>query len=251
MLTSAENIDQYILESFREQIGEEITVTTLQGRFTIKVISVDNYRIVGRQDINVGSGIASSEIVFSVSDLTAREKISRMGSEDRDSVALVKGIMAYDSQAYGHARRFFETLGEPLAEGLLAEVDKKVNAETEQAACDNLRLLLSSVGIDVTVEFDMKSWRNALNDVSIDIKDFSKVTRLIDIYMSEYGETDFVKSAAPVFAHLKWLLERNLGPQKQSSFEKPLDVKLHRSDLDLGWRKNHRNKQLLFNNELE
>ena len=250
MLTIAGNIDQYILESFREQIGQEIVVNTAQGRFTVVVITVDNYRIVGRQDINVGSGVASSEIIFSVGDLSPREKMSRMGS-DNESVALVKGIMAYDSRAYGYAIKFFESLGGPLAEGLVAQVDIRVKAEIEQAACDNLRLLLSNVGVDVTSEFDVVVWKDALGDASIDAEDINKVTRLIELYMSEYGDTDFAKSAASVVNDLNWMVERRSKASARSSFmtedESPVDksININKPDLDLGWRKNSQKKQLM------
>ncbi len=254
ILNDADNIDQHIIESFDAQIGEEITVSTLQGRFTVVITAVDNYRIVGRQDINVGSGVASSEIVFNVSDLTPREKISRMGDDDVASVALVKGIMAYESRAYGYARRFFETLDEPLAGGLLRQVDMQVNAEIEQAACDNLRLLLSIAGVDVPALFDLVSWRNALGDTIVDNKDINKITRLIDAYTSEYGDTDFVKLAKPIIIALKRLLEHNYEVEKNSFLmqdDEPLvddSIKIKRSDLDLGWRNPRRENRLLDDN---
>ena len=205
MLTQAENINQYILDSFREQIGKEVVVSTGQGRLTLVITAVDDYRIVGRQDINVGSGIASSEVVFSISDLTPREKILRMGSDDISSVALVKGIMAYQSEAYSHARRFFETVGEPLSSGLLAQIDKQIKDTVEQEACDNLRIVLSCVGIDVPAEFDVLIWKNILGSVTVDSEDVDRVARAIEVYMSEYGNTDFAVSASPLLDELKWI----------------------------------------------
>lgn len=251
LLSKAGNIDQYIIDSFEEQIGEEVIVNTIQGRLGVVIVDVDDYRIVGRQDIVVGRGVASSEIVFNISDLTPREKMLRMDSADPEVVALVKGIMAYNSRAYGHARRFFEEINVLLSTGLLKQVDLQINAETEQLACDNLRFLLGSVGVDVPVTFDIDVWEDALGDAVINSKDIDKTIRLLDVYMSEYADTEFIKSAATVITELKRMLKSSYESSKYSSFVTEKDasdsININSPDLDLGWRKNRRKKQLLDN----
>ncbi|MCK5528664.1 MAG: hypothetical protein KAI74_03190, partial [Kiritimatiellae bacterium] len=255
ILVEARDIDMAILSSFKEQVGQNVQVNTLQGSYNLVIVDVDNFRVVGRQDINVGSGIASSEIIFRVSDLTQRDKMARMGSEDMKSVALVKGIMAYHSRAYGHASRLFDTLGDPLAKGLLMEVEKQINAAVEQAACDNLRLVLSSLGVDVTAVYSEEGWRRSLGQASFNKDDIKNAQRLLDAYINEYGDTAFASEAAAIIKDLKWmikhkskrLLRSRIVTDDISADDEP--VKLDKKDLDLGWRKSRRTQRLLMENE--
>ena len=251
ILIEARNIDQYILASFKDQVGQNIQVNTLQGSYNLVIVDVDNFRVVGRQDINVGSGIASSEIIFRVADLTQRDKMSRMGSEDVKAVALVKGIMAYNSRAYGHAYRLFDTLDEPLAKGLLMAVESQVDTTSEQAACANLRLVLSSVGVDVTATYSKDSWRRTLRQASFSKDDIKNAKRLLDAYMTEYGDTAFASEAAPIIKDLRWMIQHKSKKRPRSKFvdddhNADPPAKLDKKDLDLGWRKSRRVQRLLM-----
>ncbi len=56
--------------------------------------------------LSVGRG-GISTINIGVEDLSDYERLQRMGDDSQYEVALVKGIMAFQSQAYSHAEKYF------------------------------------------------------------------------------------------------------------------------------------------------
>jgi hypothetical protein len=172
--------------------------------------------------------------------------LGHVAADDKEAVALVKGIMAYESNAYGYARRFFEKISEPLSSGLLAQIDKQIKDKIEQAACDNLRVVISCVGVDVPDEFDVYTWQSALDGAIVDSSDINRVVRAIDVYMSEYGTTDFAASAMPVIDELKSILENENKPTRRRSFGNDEVRSIKKQDVNLGWRNKRPRKPLVF-----
>jgi hypothetical protein len=121
VLQKAAAIDETIVNSFREQYGETIDVYLKSGMRTLTIRDVVGDRVKCRQQLSVGHG-AVSIITIGVDDLSDYERLRRMGDDSQYDVALVKGIMAFQSSAYVHAEKYFSKTHPLLAKYLLAKI---------------------------------------------------------------------------------------------------------------------------------
>jgi hypothetical protein len=128
VLKKADAIDARILDSFRDQYGETIDVYLRSGMRTLTIRDVVGEKVKCRQQLSVGHG-AVSMINIGVSDLSDYERLRRMGDDSLHEVALVKGIMAFQSNAYSHAEKYFSKTHPLLAKYLLAKIRGEVNAD--------------------------------------------------------------------------------------------------------------------------
>ena len=121
VLDKALNINEKIIKSFESQYGETIDVYLERGMRTLTIRGVSGDYIECRQTLSVGHG-AVSTINISVDDLSDYERLRRMGDDSQYDVALVKGIMAFQSNAYSHAEKYFNMTHPLLAKYLLARL---------------------------------------------------------------------------------------------------------------------------------
>jgi len=121
VLTKASEIDERIMDSFRDQRGETIDVQLMTGTRSLTIGAVVGDRVSCRQMLSVGRG-AMSTIQVGVVDLSPRERLQRMGPDELPEVALAKGIMAFQSRAYTHAEKYFGMTHPLLAEELLSRL---------------------------------------------------------------------------------------------------------------------------------
>jgi len=106
VLKKASGMNEKIIESFASQYGETLDVYLVRGMRTLKIGSVSGDRVECRQMINVGYGGVST-IKIGIENLSDYERLQRMGDDSQYEVALVKGIMAFQSHAYSHAEKYF------------------------------------------------------------------------------------------------------------------------------------------------
>jgi hypothetical protein len=121
VLVKASKINEKILQSFKSQYGETIDVYLEKGMRTLTIRGISGDCIECRQMLAVGHG-AVSTINISVDDLSDYERLRRMGDDTQYDVALVKGIMAFQSNAYSHAEKYFNMTHPLLAGYLLARM---------------------------------------------------------------------------------------------------------------------------------
>lgn len=116
LLDDARKCEASVLASFRPQVGKEITVRLQQGTVEGRVLSVDDQSVSFERKI---SELATAPLSFGLDDLALRERLARMGNDTSNGALLLKGLLAAQSQAHDHARRYFEQvppcLGERLA----------------------------------------------------------------------------------------------------------------------------------------
>ena len=128
LLEKTKLIDGRILDSVRLQKGQTVTFEMVQGSRNLLVVDVVGDRIVCKELMSIGSGLASTEVTFGLEDLSQRERLQRMGSDSVPQVVLVKGLMAFRAKAYEHARRYFDAMGTVLAPVLIECVNKAEEA---------------------------------------------------------------------------------------------------------------------------
>lgn len=122
-LDAALKVDEKILRSFELEKGKEITVALASGATRVRIESVSGGKVSAQERRNVGSAGAGRGIVFSVSDLSARERMQRMGADDEPSVALLKGMSSWSAKMYPTARKYFEMTDPMIAGRLVAKVE--------------------------------------------------------------------------------------------------------------------------------
>ena len=121
VLTKTVGINQKILNSFRKQIGRTLNVQLKSGIKTVLIESVDDEMVECKYSLGTGK-MSPVTIQFSITDLSSRERLSRMGSDSLPEVALAKGLMALESKAYFLAKKYFAKTHPFLAERLLEEL---------------------------------------------------------------------------------------------------------------------------------
>ncbi|MDD4870472.1 MAG: hypothetical protein PHR77_07915, partial [Kiritimatiellae bacterium] len=200
LLESAIAIDNKILDSFSGQVGQEITVSLNNGPMTLTVSGVSGGRVNGVQQL-AARGAASRQVDFDVSSLTPGEKLKRMGQDSLPEVALVKGLMALSSKAYGHAKRYFGAVNTVLGEKLIAVTDESEKKLADEDAERALALLLRSLGYNVG-PFDKDAWLKIVTEKAIPLPQQRKVADMIEKYRRDYSNTRFVKEAEAILGAL-------------------------------------------------
>lgn len=110
-----------IMESFREQKGQQIKVTLNSGQIDFVVSDVRDDKVIGIHKRPAGGSIASVGLSLGITDLAPSEKIKRMsGTGDSPSASLAKGLLASSSRAYPLARTYFAKTHPLLSRRLLA-----------------------------------------------------------------------------------------------------------------------------------
>lgn len=120
-LLAAARLDDRILSSFEDQIGEDVAVHLSSGKKTVHIKSVSDGYVQGELPVRP-EGVVDLPIRFAVSDLYITERLRRMGDDGDPEVALVKGMMALDAGALSRAAEFFDRTDPLLAGRLLVHV---------------------------------------------------------------------------------------------------------------------------------
>ncbi len=226
LLDRAAKIDERILDSFRRQMGQEITVFLTDDKKNVVIKKITNNKVYGTEMKRFGmAGLGSTSIpvVFSVSDLAPRERLQRMGSDELTEVALMKGVMALNSKAYEYAKKYFKMTGTVLAERLIAhaggEEQQILDSEAERA----LVIILASAGVSVGA-YDVEAWLDAIAEKEFTAGEVKKVSLQTSIYREKYGKTEFIAKADDVLSALEELsvIERD----REETADKQSDVVL-------------------------
>ena len=201
VLDGAARMDERILESFRSLKGESVTIHTTSGVMTFVVTDVRDDQILGAEQFEVAGTQVAREHSVELAELSARERLLRMGTDDLPDVALVKGLMAYNLSALDYARKYFAATHPLLSERLLAYVDaaetKTVEGEAEKA----LVRVLQSLGIPAT-SYDQDACVGMVGSREFTLEERAAARQAVLEYKAAHGKTSFAKQAEPVLAAL-------------------------------------------------
>jgi len=184
--------ERAILRTFGDAVGKQLTVDLVTGRRTVTVRGVQGDSVVGVEELPGGRG--TREVRFGLDELSAREKLMRLGTGESPSTALVKGLMALRSNAYSHARRYFKKTDCILTERLLLRVTDLEEDIDDAAARDALRDLLYELGIPLG-DYDHAQWLAAVRKKGALGE---KAIPAIEAYHRRYGRTQFARGAEAI-----------------------------------------------------
>jgi len=119
VVDGALTIDRRILESLKLQTGQTVTLQFTAGPKEVVIERVADGQVYCKHIIDRSRSITSA-FAFPVAELSARERLSRMGRDSNYSVALAKGLMALASGANDYARNYLG-MTHPLIAARLSE----------------------------------------------------------------------------------------------------------------------------------
>ena len=204
LLSKASKTEQRILNSFRADQGQEITVLLAKGSETLLIGEVQDNHVKAERKIVIGEkGHVSRPKTIRVSDLALAEKQRRLGSDDLPEVALMQGLLMVREGDFGAAASFFAKTGPLLADPLVAGLNDKTNLQMEVRARETLFTLMRRMQIDIPEELpSCEVCLDAITKRSFSLKDEQVVTKAVEIYLSKYGHTKFAKEYEPVLVRL-------------------------------------------------
>ncbi len=200
VLQGAMRVDERILQSFDNQRGQMVDVQFASGVKRVAIDSVAGGRVTCKHFIS-SERYVHSVISFGVADLSARERLLRMGADAEQDVALAKGIMAYESKAFDHARKYFAMTHPALADRLCAGLEQASADRAETDARQALGALLASFGYGVGA-YDHDVWLSTVRGRPIDPALKARVDESIVAYVRAHGATRFASEAGDIVAAL-------------------------------------------------
>jgi serine/threonine protein kinase len=146
-LTAALNSDAMIMESYRPQIGQTITVTRGKGdKITFELQRVDPKALYGEQSFANGARIGLS---IPGGDILLAEKFQRLGTEESSDVCLAKGLLVCDAGQFGRAAELFSKVKAPLGPALVKVAGGVEARRMDELAAGAAVRLLKQLGINV------------------------------------------------------------------------------------------------------
>ncbi len=191
-----------IPDSFAAQRGREISVELRTRKLTLVVSGVAEGKVTGRQKM----GTITLPVVFELTDLSPREKLLRLGSDEDPGVPLVKGLIALEFKAYPQARKYFEKVPPVLSQRLLEQVAKREGQMSSGEAEEALSRLMQSTGLPGGT-FDANAWLAAIRAKTLTREEGTRLAEAVRKYRLTYSGTEFAQTAADVLTALEKLAE--------------------------------------------
>ncbi|NLB54500.1 MAG: serine/threonine protein kinase [Lentisphaerae bacterium] len=209
LISQANQTENEFIESFKKQIGSEVTVTLKSGKSQMIIAEVHGDIIVANRIMRTKSGLVSGKMSFSFEELELEEKLTRMGTENTPGQALAKGIAVLKSSGdLNRAMTYFEIVGEPLLPFLYDRIKDsqtdKLNADAEKyflTLCNYLK-------IDLNVARDPDSLLRHLSSRSYNYSELDTLKKFVVLIRSKYSDTDLVKRYQKVIDKLDSLSNR-------------------------------------------
>ncbi|MBA4387837.1 MAG: hypothetical protein C0404_07640 [Verrucomicrobia bacterium] len=194
VLSDAANMDRKIMESFKVHKGEEVAVAMAQGQRKYTIIEVRDGKVTARQKIGDSGSVVVS---FEAKDLSATERLQRMGPDDLQDTALVRGLMALNQKALGHAKRYFAAT-HPLISGRLVA---KVESMEVRSSADEAKAALAAVmrNLNIPVDaYDRRTWIDAVEKKKFTKDMDQKVADSVADFRNQYAKSDFGEEAESI-----------------------------------------------------
>jgi len=228
LIDGLKRIDSFILDSFVVQVGKKVTVHLRRGPVQYVIVGVKNGKVKANRKLDVAGARATD--TFGVEDLAPREKLARMGSEEKfPEVALAKGLMAYEAKAYGRAKDYFVLTYSRLGDRLVESVEALEKGTREEGAKEALAQLLRSVGVRVG-PYNADAWVASVRRKTFPLDAAPKISEAVGTYRQKYGRTSFGKGAEPILEALIARLPRakeeeaRRGPGRKQELPRHLEA---------------------------
>ena len=118
-------IPNEVLESFTDQIGEEIEIRLREGVRSLRVLDVNEKEINVQRLLRSDSGtiLGSTEYVITFKDLHRAEVLRRLQTHQSHAATLYKGIMAQQNGSQDMAIHYFRLAGAPFGPQMASQLE--------------------------------------------------------------------------------------------------------------------------------
>lgn len=197
ILTTASQMDQRIIDSFKPQLGQEFTVQFVKGPETVKVLDVLNDAVrVERIWVIPEAGRVSRVHLLRVDELALSEKKNRVGAADQPTTALMHALLLVSAPESDlkTLESIFAKTGPLLSMPLLAKLEEKKNVEIENRAARVFRQLIRSARIELPEKMpDCAQCVKLIKSRKFDSKTAQSLKRYTKNYRNLYGKTKFAQ----------------------------------------------------------
>lgn len=120
LVTSVVFMNQRILDGFRPDIGQTVTIHFREGKQKFLVKSISPKGVKG-YEIHPHGSIGRT---FATRELNAKEKYRRLGNEERPDLQLMRALLLAEAELYDSAMDKIRDMPNPLAQALLTELTR-------------------------------------------------------------------------------------------------------------------------------
>lgn len=189
-----------ILESFKREVGKEVTISTRTGRDKGEVAGVEGDRVQLKKKLGDGTQESGFAVVdYRVSDLTADEWMRRL-TEKSVEQELMRGLLVCQSRAVDKAREMFQQTAHPLGSLLvsrLAELQAaalaKEKAAAELAAQTAYNAVLKLAG-PAFADQEASLLPALIRRAKVGDEQRSQIQREVQSYWTRHGKSDWAKT---------------------------------------------------------
>jgi predicted phosphodiesterase len=195
-----------LLKTFYDQRGKTVSVGLRRGTQTVTIKAVTKKGVSG----TVRRGTTNTPISFSVDDLTAAEKLQRLGQDDKAAFYYV-GMRELGIGNSKTAGKVFAESKTPFGKAVAAFLTEGSSNRAEENAEKALNLVL----VNLRMKVEDGDYGKAIN--SAVSKEYSTTVRrnfprLVNEYTQLYGETDFGRKYVASLKHLAQAVETGSQP---------------------------------------
>lgn len=196
-LEFVENIDFWILDGFRKDLGKKSTLGTTRGNLRLRVKAIEPDVLVTERLLEQGT----LELRLGVKDLSLREQIERLSPLDDDFENLLVAIMALRERQPAAAIGYLEKTPGRLASALILLINEQMKEKSTQQQRErqenleseaelSFESMLSRIGIDSKVR-EAHELRFKLIDLKLSDDQKQAIAQEADTFQKAYGDTAF------------------------------------------------------------
>ena len=146
-LRQAVGCERVVLDSFRAQKDQEVSIAFMNGTQKLVVREVRSDSVVAEEVWKKDQGTITLRRDFNIKDLALAEKISRVGYGDRPEYALMRVVLALQDGDYQRAGEAAAGAGPLLAKPLSAAIAARAAAVNERRARQAMASMMRLAGV--------------------------------------------------------------------------------------------------------
>lgn len=206
-----------ILASFRQDEGREVTVGLSRGAEKLQIVRVEGSDITANKVVKTPGGVvASTTRNFRFEDLSAKEKMARLGDKKTPELDIMRGLLVWEAKNQEGARKLFGQSGSALGSALAGKIDElrgsqeaaalaEKKAKDETNAATAYQVLLRLVCPELAAGGNVPEANAVITAVRR--KAFSEgqvlaIKKQTDEFRAKYAATEYAKTTEGVFKAL-------------------------------------------------
>ena len=208
-------IDDFLLETFRKDVGNDITVEFIGGRENLRVLKVTPTGIDAEAAIVTGGHTrAAKSRPFAIGELGVGERFRRLTDVPMPTRDMLRGFLAVEAKHFDGAQRYFDAVDSPVCKALAAACGRQAadgnaaavgdgnntpadDGQREAAAARAYRMLLVAAGLN-TSETRTDAQLEQLERRQFSLQRRQDIGARTAALRSDYGDTALVRANARV-----------------------------------------------------